>query len=227
MNSVKEQIINICKRMYDKQYVVATSGNVSIRVDKNFFIITPSGFRKEELTISDLVLCDNSGRVIEGKHKPSSEILSHVKIYSKRSDINAIIHAHATYCVACSINDFSLENSILPEVTLMAGSIPTSKYVTPGTNELATEIEHLIENRECVILKRHGLITTGQSLIEAFNRLETVEHAAKIIYLVKQYGEVPPLHREDLKRLIISAQKRGLKILNSLLSHLEIPRQKT
>lgn len=221
MKQAKADIIDICKRLYQRGYIIATCGNVSLRLDSKSFLITPSGFRKEESDPNELIICDLEGNKLEGKLQPSSESLTHGRIYSLRKDINAIIHAHCTYSVACSINEFTIEPSILPEVALMVGPVPISKYVTPGTEDLANEVEGLIKENNCIILKRHGVITTGEDLIEAFNRLEVVEHAANVTYLVKQYGEVPPLHREDIKRLIKSAHKRGIKILKSLKEYLE------
>jgi L-fuculose-phosphate aldolase len=190
-------------------------------LDENSFLITPSGFRKEEVEPEELIKCNLKGEKIEGRSQPSSENLTHARIYSLREDVNAIIHAHCTYSVACSINDFTMEPSILPEVALTVGPIPISKYVTPGTEEMANEVAGLIKDNNCLILKRHGVITTGETMQEAFNRLELVEHAANITYLVKQYGEVPPLHREDIKRLIKSAHKRGINILKSFKEYLE------
>jgi L-fuculose-phosphate aldolase len=137
--------------------------------------------------------------------RPSSEILMHLEVYHQRADVGAVVHAHPPVATAFSIAGVSLARCVLPEVVITLGSIPTADYATPGTSEMPLSISEAIQDHDALILAHHGSLTVGQTLWEAYLRLEKVEHTAQITLTAQQLGQVHTLTAEDVAVL---AEKR-------------------
>lgn len=176
---LREDLIWVCQQLEKKGLLAATDGNVSCRVGQDRLLITPSGARKGELKPLDLVLMDlNNGTVIAGHGNASSEVRMHFLVYRKRPDVNAVVHAHPSLLTGCTLAGIPFRADVLPEVWITIGPVPTAPYATPTTEELAESIRPFIEDHQAILLERHGSITVGGSLKEAFMRLEKLEHAA-------------------------------------------------
>jgi L-fuculose-phosphate aldolase len=205
------RLVEMGRLLHRQGFVVATDGNISLKLDGNRILTTPSGLHKGFLEEDDLVLLDSEGRVIEGKRRASSEIKMHLYVYERRQDARAVVHAHPPYAVAASLAGISLAKCLLPEVVLSSGIIPTAGYATPTTIEVPRSIEGLIDTYDALILDRHGTLTVGGDLMEAYIQLEKLEHAAKITMLARQTGEVlrtlPPEEVETL--LFLSGREAG------------------
>lgn len=182
-DSIPDQIADVCHRLYDQRYLVATSGNVSVRTADGF-LITPTNRRKDSISENDIVECDNSGRPRKASTTPSCEVSMHSSIYLKRPDINAAIHAHPSYCLACSLTGISLTKIPLPEVSFYVGEVATVPSAQPGSAEMATNLDPFIAKHNAFILDKHGVLVLGRDLEDAFNRLEHMEHMAHVSYLV-------------------------------------------
>ena len=204
------EMIKVCKKLYQNEYTLAYDGNVSIKLDNNRILITPSGFCKGDLTERDLIVCDKDGKKIEGMHKPSSEIRIHVEAYRQRPDIGAVIHAHPPLATAFSLAGVSLAHCLLPEVILYLGTIPTTKYATPTTEEGPNVIRDLIKTNDALILDRHGSLTVGKDVWSAYYKLEKIEHTAKITFIARQLGSIKTLRPEQLNRVIAIAKEFGV-----------------
>ncbi len=205
----RQQIVRVCRRMYDRGFIAATDGNVSQRLSKDRLIITPSGVHKGDLKEEDLVVTDREGKPLQGQRRPSSEILMHLLCYQVREDVHAVVHAHPVYSVALALGGVSLANCILPESCLSLGFILTAPYSTPGTQEVPRALRDLVTRANAVLLDRHGSLTMGPSLTVAYNRLESVEHTAKITHAARCLGEVGPLSERQVEKLREVAQKYG------------------
>lgn len=204
MNSIlkaKKEIIEIGKKIYAKGYVVASEGNMSIRVGNNRILVTPGGKNKGELKPSDLVIVDLKGKRISGNLKSSSELLMHLFVYEKRKDINAAVHAHPPYSVAFACAHLPLAENLLPEVIMFLGKIPLALYATPTTDEVPLSLAPFIEKHNAFLLENHGVLTVGKGIYEAYNRLEMVEHLAKVNLLCKTLGSTEEISLESLSKL--------------------------
>jgi len=203
----RAEIVRICRLLWERGYVVATDGNVSVRLGENRLLTTPSGESKGFLTPEQLVITDMTGRVIlsheAGRRelKPSSEILLHLEVYRQRPDVRAVVHAHPPITVACTVAGFSLARCVLPEVFVTLGRIPTSSYATPASPEGPEVIRDLIRDHDAIVLDRHGTLTVGATVWEAYLKLEKVEHAAQVTLAANQLGRVRTLTPEQLARL--------------------------
>ncbi len=181
--------------------VAATDGNISCRLDNGHFLITPSGVGKGLLTKKHLLVTNADGIRIQGTGRVSTEIKLHLLVYSLRSDIHAIIHAHPPKCIACTIAGLSFDQPILPEVVVTLGRIPTAPYATPSTEALPESIRTLIPHTDAIILDRHGTLTAAATLPDALYKLEKLEHTAGILLNTHMLGTLKTLPDDEVQRL--------------------------
>ena len=207
----RKEIVKICQRLYEKGFIAAYDGNVSARVDLDRVLTTPSGVSKGFITEEDLIVTNLDGVKISGRLNPTSENVLHSLAYKMRPDINAVVHAHAPMAIAFSIAGVSLVEAILPEIVFTIGSIPTAHYATPTTNEVPESIKELIKNHDAIILAKHGTLTVGKTVEEAYVKVEKIEHTAKVIYYARSLGSVSRLSDDEVRKLLEVSGKFGLK----------------
>jgi len=212
----REEIVRVCRLLYEKGYVTATDGNVSVRLSKSRILSTPSGFSKGFLAPEQLVVTDLEGRKIPAHEpasrdlEPTSELLMHLEAYRQRPDIGAVIHAHPPICVALSIAGISLARCLLPEVVVTLGLIPTAEYATPSSAEGPGAIRDLIAKHDALIIQRHGTLTVGKDPFDAYLKLEKVEHLAHVTLILRQLGRETPLSPAEVAKLLRMRREKGL-----------------
>ncbi|MCK9221719.1 MAG: class II aldolase/adducin family protein [Limnochordia bacterium] len=199
---IKRQIIDIGKRIYSNGYVAANDGNISVKLNDNEIIATPTGVSKGFMTTDMLVKVDTEGNVISGRMRPSSELKMHLAVYRQRPDVNAVVHAHPPTATAFAVVGIPLKKPIIPEVVISLGWIPIAKYGTPSTDEIPQAISQHLENHDAILLQNHGAITVGVNLENAYFKMETLELYAKISLAARQLGEARVLPSEDVQRLL-------------------------
>jgi L-fuculose-phosphate aldolase len=200
----QRDMIEWSKVAYEKGFLSGASGNLSIRLNSSQILITPSGISKGRLAQKDLIRYDIEKNKPIGKsaHKPSSEIRMHTFIYQHRKDVNAVLHAHPVYAVALSVAGISLEKPILPESVFALGSIVTCPYATPTTRDVVNSIRpSILAGRQAVILARHGTITLGKTMQEAYLCLETLEHVAKVTAVAHSIGKATALPKKEIQKI--------------------------
>jgi len=208
----REQIVECCRWMHQRGLISGGEGNVSVLLRKGTILITPSGLNKGRLKPSDLLVTDaKNGRVMKGKGKPSSEILVHLAAYRVRPDIGAVIHAHPPTAIAVTLARIGFAQCILPESILSLGSVALAEYATPSSEELAREVERALVTHDVVMMDRHGSVTLGQDLFQAYDRLESLEHTAKITWMARLLGPISPLPENEIQKLKRMAQAMGIK----------------
>ncbi len=180
MNNLKTEVVKFAHLMYQKGYSIATDGNLSALLDDGNILITPSGFRKGEITEDTLVVINQNGEKIEGDEEPSSEKWMHIFIYQVRPDVKAIIHAHPPYATAFSLQMPREYEPVLPEMKQFIGKFGFVAYKEAGTMDLAELVREKAPKYNVLILQKHGIVTYGRSLSEAFNNLERLEFEIKI-----------------------------------------------
>lgn len=202
MNVTRKEIIRVCRKLDSLGFVPATDGNVSVRLDDKRILITPSLLRKGDITESQLLVTDMEGRVLTGKGRPSSEIKMHIYAYKKRPDISAIVHAHPPFATAFACAGLDLTAPLLPEVVLTVGPVPLARYATPSTEEVPRSIAPLIKKHQALLLANHGVLAMGNNLDEALQRMERVEHLAKISFLARAVKRPQYLNKKQLQSLL-------------------------
>jgi L-fuculose-phosphate aldolase len=199
-HKVKEEIVEISRRLYQKGFVVANEGNISVKLNDRI-VVTPTRRSKGFLSVKDLATVDLKGKKLEGELEPTSELLLHLFVYQKRPDLGTVIHAHPPYATAVAVAGSELSEDILPEVFLSLGKIPLASYGTPSTKELPNSVARLILKHDAILLKNHGVLTIGKELEEAYFKLERTEHFAHIFVIASSLGGVEKLSRKQMDKL--------------------------
>ena len=207
MKTVIQEIIKTGQKLYHQKFIVAGQGNISCRVGKNHILATRSGVCKGELTEGDIVELDMQGKVRSSQNKPSSEIKLHLAVYRERADVQAVIHAHPPFGVSLTLAGIRLDQPLLPESVLLLGSVPTAPYARPSTDQVPNSIKSLIKETDTLLLARHGSVTVGKNLNEAFQKLEILENTARIIWLSRQVGSPKPLPAREVREILKLREK--------------------
>jgi len=201
-SDIKREIIEIGRRMYDKGYVVANDGNISVRTDQDTIWVTPAGVSKGFMTEDMMVEMKLDGSIAEGTYKPSSEAKMHLRVYRENPSIVAVVHAHPPVATAFAASGLSLEEPLLSETASLLGSIPLVPYSTPGTEEVPNAIAPYCNTHVAILLANHGVLTWGTGLMQAYFRLEEMEQTAKINAISRYILKSPkPLNKEQIDRL--------------------------
>lgn len=216
---LRREMIEIGRRLHAGGLIAASDGNLSCRVAPNQVLITASGTYLGDLTADDFVRMTLEGRPVAGGRKPSSESPLHLAVYRARPDVQAVCHAHPPTATAFSFAGASMATCIIPEVVLTLGTIPTAPYATPGSDEGPRAIAGLIGDHDAILLERHGVVTAGKDVKDAFYKMEKVEHAAHILLTARQLGKVIPLSRDELSRLAELRERLGLGSTEDVWRH--------
>lgn len=201
---LKEQICDICHKMWQLGWVAANDGNVSVKLPDGTFLATPTGMSKSFITPEKLVRIDSDGQVLEALEglKPSSEIKMHLRCYKEREDVGAVLHAHPPVATGYAVANKPLDEYSMIETVIALGSIPVTPYGTPSTYEVPDAIAPYLGEHDAVLLQNHGALTVGADLITAYYRMETLELFAKISLNAHLLGGAQEISRENIDRLI-------------------------
>lgn len=209
--TLKQDIVEVGKRMYARGYVASNDGNISARLDENKFLVTPTGVSKGFMKPEDLIVVNIDGKVLSGMKKPSSEVFMHLQVYKDRPDVNSVCHAHPPYATGFAVAGIPLDKCILPEVIITLGSIPLIEYGTPGTEELYRPVTKLLKDYDAFLLANHGALTIGTDVINAYHKMETLEHFAHIAFVAQQLGYPNTLSKEQVQKLKDQREKFGIR----------------
>jgi len=210
---LREAIVEIGRRLYERGYIVASDGNISVRLPESGRILTtPTGACKGFLTPEMLVVVDAEGRKLEGTLPPSSELAMHLEIYRQRQDVHAVVHAHPPCGTGFAAAGMSLEKPLVSEVVLTLGCIPLAGYGTPSTQELVAAIAPYVPHYNALLLANHGAVTYGPDLETAYFRMETLEHFARITLVAKLLGREQPLPAEAVQKLFQIRERAGMTV---------------
>ncbi len=211
---IREEIIKTATMLHDKNMLAACDGNISYRYDDNTILITPSGKPKFLLVEDDIAVVDIDGNAIKGN--PSSEMLMHLEVYKIRENARAVIHAHPPTAVAYSIAHPAAEEipgKSFSELILAVGKLPIVPFQMPGSLEMGTALHPFIKNHKVMVLARHGALSFGEDLIEAYNGMERLEHSCEILLKAESFGAVTELDEQSIDALHAMRKKIGDKTL--------------
>ena len=209
--AVARQIIQCCHRLWESGLIAGADGNVSVRLGINRLLVTPSGLLKCELKAGDLVEVDLAGgrRATgrgDGSRRPSSELDLHLRIYRRRPDCGAVVHAHPPSATAFAVAGEPLPADVLPELILYLGQVPLVPYAMTGTPALGDAVEPFLADHAAVRVGNHGAVTWGADLATARVRMESLEHSARILLAARALGQTMRLAPEQVRAL---DQRRG------------------
>lgn len=198
---LRRQLVRIARSMHHAGYTPGTAGNLSVRLDRHRILASPTGCSKSLLKASDMVIVDLEGRKLAGLRNVTSEIGMHLAVYRMRPDVQAIVHAHPPVATAFAACRKPLDQPICSEIMMTTGIVPLAPYATTGTEEVSASLEPFIPAHDAILLANHGLLTYGETLMDAFMKTETVEHFAQVCLAARQLGGAIPLEDADLEKL--------------------------
>ena len=185
----RREIVEVCRRLYDRGLIAGQDGNVSVRIKEDRILVTPAGLSKVDVRASDLVelqLEHEHEKSSKGKGQESSEVEVHFAAYAIRPDIRAVVHAHPPVATGFSVAGETVEHPMLAELKYGVGTIPLVSYAQPGSRALAELAAESLRSYDVVLLQYHGAVTVGPSLMVAHQRMESLEHAARILLAARQ-----------------------------------------
>ena len=194
--------------MYERSYVVSSDGNVSVRLDDGRILATPTMTCKGRMTDELIAITDIEGRQLNDS-RASSELAMHLLIYRERPDVKAVCHAHPPHGTAFAVAGLAIDQPILSEVILTLGCVPLAEYGTPSTAELTDAMRPLVKHHNALLMANHGAVAYGADLWQAFDRLETLEHTAKIAILSRVLGGSKNLSPDAIEKLINVREAAG------------------
>lgn len=206
-SGVKADICEVGRRLYERRYIAAKEGNVSVRVSENEVLSTPAGVCKGDMTPDMIVACDLDGNKVGGTLRVSTEIQMHLSVYRARPDVKAVVHAHPTTSTGFAVAGVPLNRAVLAEVVVTLGCIPLAEYGTPSTRELADSVERLVRMSDGLLLSNHGALTVGKDVFDAYYKMEVVEHFAEVSLVSRLLGGERLLPREEVSRLLTLRSK--------------------
>jgi L-fuculose-phosphate aldolase len=208
---LRRQICRIGRWMYSRGHVVASEGNLSVRLDERQILVTPSGKCKGRLVMEDLLVTNLGGEVVRGEGRPSSELMMHLLYYRSRPEVRAICHAHPPTATGFAAAGRALDAPVLPEVIVGLGKIPLAPYGTPGTWELCAGLEPLVPHYDAILLENHGVVTCGPDLATAYQWMETVEQFARVMVTAELLGGPHLLPRAEVQKLVAARPGGGTR----------------
>jgi L-fuculose-phosphate aldolase len=207
----RQDIVDIGRLVYQKGWVAANDGNITIRLDQDRILATPTGVSKGMMHVDDFIIVDMQGNKIEGRKERTSEIAMHLTIYGMRPDIRSVVHAHPPVATGFATAGKPLNLALLPEVIIGLGCVPLADYGLPGTPALTEGMLPYIPKYDAILMGNHGAVCYGEDVYKAFFKMETMEHFARITLVAELLGGAKALPRIEVDKLFDSRARYGVK----------------
>ncbi|MEZ5065120.1 MAG: class II aldolase/adducin family protein [bacterium] len=211
LHEIRRDIVAVCRAIDRREYVGGRDGNISARTGSGTIVITPAALRKGDVEVDDLVVLAPDGRQIAGRRRASSETGMHLRIYELRPDVNAVVHAHPPVSTGFAAAGIELNECVLPEVIVGLGRVPITPYATPGTDELSRSLDSVVASHDAILLQNHGAVTVGEDVLLAHQRMETLEHSARILLVARLLGGANPLTVSQVGELLDARSRYGVR----------------
>ena len=213
---LRQDIVDVGRLMYQKGWVAANDGNISIRLGPDRFLCTPTGCSKGMMQPDELIIVDAAGKKLEGKSECTTEIAMHLTIYEMRPDVNSVVHAHPPVATGFAAAGRALNLALLPEVVVGLGCVPLARYGLPGTAALSEGMRPFIPKYDALLLENHGATSCGEDVWKAYFKMETIEHFARVTLVAELVGGPKVLPRRDVAALYESRARYGVSSRSNL-----------
>jgi len=194
----KHDVASYMRRLYDRFLTTASGGNVSFRVSDQHVLITPAALDKGNISAEQIAIVSMEGENLSREFRPSIETSMHLEIYKERNDVRAVVHAHPVYASLFTTIKRKVNTHLIAEARYMLGEPVVAEYALMGTTELARVAAEASSNSNVVLLKNHGVLAVGKTLLEAFDRMEVLENCAKMTFLTELIQEKQEMTPEQI-----------------------------
>ena len=203
----KQAIIGVGKRAWSRGWCADNSGNYSVRLSRQRFLVTRTGVSKGLMRAADIVACDMRAKKVAGRFAPSAEAVMHAAIYVARPDVKAIFHEHPPFATGFALAGKGLEKPSWPELVLNLGAVPCLPYRKPLSPELMRQVGKAIRKHDALLLGNHGAVTVAADINKAYYRMELVEQAARITLVARLLGGEKVLSARQVRELGKAAKR--------------------
>ncbi|NMC38145.1 MAG: class II aldolase/adducin family protein [Bacteroidales bacterium] len=197
----RKEVARFMRRLYRQNLTTTSGGNISLRISKDMILITPSATDKGRMRWKEVGIMSILGENLTPELKPSIESEMHLSIYRRKKDVLAIVHAHPVVASSFTAMDLTLRTDLTAEARAICGTPVLVPYALMGTRDLAAVAADSIGDSNILLLENHGILTTGNTLLEAFDRLEVLENAAIMTLLVEITGKKKPLGKMRIREI--------------------------
>lgn len=188
IQTLKERMCDIGRRMWSKDYTDGNGGNLTIRVGDNLVLCTPTLISKGFMQPADIALIDLDGKQLAGSRKRTSEAMTHIGIMKRQPLCKACCHAHPPHATAFAVAKVQPPTCLIPEADIFLGKIALAPYQTPGSPENADTVGEIGKDNQCVLMLNHGVITWGKDVEDAYWKMENADAYCKTIWIASQLG---------------------------------------
>lgn len=203
-------IVTVCRRMWQKGWVANHDGNVSLRLGEEF-LATPTGVSKADIIPEIILTLGSDGKKLAGPGKPFSEINLHLAGYRARGDVTAVVHAHPPYATARGACNLALERSFIPESVVSIGNtVPVIPYTMPDSVEGTDLVAKALAEFNVIMIAGNGVLAIGTDVMQAYLRIELVEHLTQMDFIARQLGTPVEVPAEDVTKLLEKRSSAGL-----------------
>lgn len=202
----RKLLVYFGRLLHQQFFISATDGNLSVRLDDRI-LATPTGMSKGMMLPKDLVIVDLGGARIKGRREVSSEIDMHLLIYKMRPDVRAVVHAHPYTATGFASAGIALDEPLCSEVVMTLGEVPLAPYATTGTTELSRSLAPFVFKHNAILMANHGVVSYGETLLQAYQRMEAVEHFARIVLVTHQLGKKNLLSDTEIEKLLMAKDR--------------------
>lgn len=210
IETLKQRMCDIGRRIWSKDYVDGNGGNLTIRVGDNLVLCTPTLISKGFMQPDEMCLVDLEGRQLAGRRKRTSEVNTHIGIFKRQPKAKACVHAHPPYATAFAVASVEPPTCLIPEAEVFLGKIALAKYETPGTAENARAIGEVGIENQAILMENHGVICWGKDIEDAYWKMENTDAYCKTVWVASQLGGLHSFGSDKLKELIAIRQQLGM-----------------
>ena len=196
----RKEVAHFMRRLYEQKLTTTSGGNVSLRID-NVVLITASQTDKATIDESQIGIITITGKNLPKNLKISMESKMHLAIYAKRPDVKAIVHAHPIFATSFAIAGKEIKTNLAGEARAILGIPVKAAYVLMGTQELADKVADASLKGNVILMENHGILTVGEHLLQAYDRMEVLEATAKTTFITSLLGGGKELTDEELKSI--------------------------
>ena len=197
----REEVAYWMRRLYEQKLTSCSGGNVSFRTSDGHVLITASQIDKARIEAKNICVISPVWKNLTPELKPSMETTMHLAIYQKNDNVKAIVHAHPPKATAWACCETLLTNNLTGEARYLLGIIAKAEYKLMGSPELASEVSKYTISHAAVLLANHGALCTGDSLFQAFDRMEVLENLAEISMYARIIKKKDNLSAAELKKI--------------------------
>lgn len=198
----REVLCEIGRRLWDRQFVEASAGNMTYRLGDGRILASPTMISKGFMQPDDFVVLDAEGNQLHGHRRKTSEILVHLQILRHRPDIRCVIHSHAPHATAFAVTHRALPKCIHPEIEVFLGEVPIAPYRTPGTQAVADTLLPYLRDYNVFLLASHGVVAAGTGIMDAYWKTEIIEAYCRLLVLAHTIGEPNQLSVDQMADLM-------------------------